>query len=788
MTKGVFRRIQHERAYWLTALPCAVLACVLSVHLLSLVLAVTNDRPSGVTHPDRLFKIERRTDLSPTGSLPFAILPDIAAVPGIHDATAFLHRMIATRGQTGLVRTSVAFVASNYCQVLGISPRTGRCDLSPGFALVRSGFAAATGASLGDSLSVNGRSFTIVGLLADNLLGVQTSRVDVYLPMTEVPAVLLAVPERARRSILISPSQRAVQVIARARSDVSTEALTAQLNEFYVAHEPPERAHLVASPLRWGSSSFQGLVREALGSALTVGVVVLLLAGLNLLYFHLVWTVDRRTEILQRLIVGATPWQVLRELAAEGASRGMIAAVATSGAAVWLGGIDLAPLYVRDTSLVDAVAARWTPVAALVFGVLVILLHVVLGSLPAIWTMSGTNASVMRGTPRLLHIQWLVGFQSCVVIALALLAAGGVKTTILTSSARTGFILDDVVITSIEPRQRGFTPEQTLNFFRRLHDNADAAFQGTFAIARNAPLSMSGWGHGMAPSQQSEFELIDYDVVSRNYFDVVGVPILHGGTFDDSDDGSQATIIINRALSKHWFGVRSPLGETVRVAGETRLRTVIGVVDNVLVTSRDPAAFAPMAYLPVSQAHPSMGTESQLLVRSKEPHSVIPTLTGILNSIEPDLISYDARTGKEQLSRRNWQAVSVSRITHTVGGFSVATGVLAVYLAIVYLAVAKQRELAIRTALGASPRALVAWGSRVLLKPLGVGLVGGMALGWACQLLIRSNISGFTSLSGSEYLLVASTAGVVLTLGILPNWMALTSRAEATILTSDRVA
>jgi predicted permease len=263
-----------------------------------------------------------------------------------------------------------------------------------------------------------------------------------------------------------------------------------------------------------------------------------------------------------------------------------------------------------------------------------------------------------------------------------------------------------------------------------------------------------------------------YNVVAGDYFRAAGIRLIAGRTFDASDrDGSRATIIVSRKLAREQFGTEADaIGREVNATFEMIRgrppRTIVGVVDDVKQISLDAEAGA-QVYVPVAQ-FPYPGLTFLVRVSGGEPTAALPLVRKTVREVHPSATINDVRTMgdvvAESLSRQRFQMT-------LIGTFAVLALVLAtvgLYGVLALIVGQRRREIGVRLALGASPRAVV----RMLLgegaRVAGVGVVIGLAGAFALTRVLRSLLYGISSTDLATFAAAAVFVGVV---ALAATWM-----------------
>jgi putative ABC transport system permease protein len=303
------------------------------------------------------------------------------------------------------------------------------------------------------------------------------------------------------------------------------------------------------------------------------------------------------------------------------------------------------------------------------------------------------------------------------------------------------------------------------------------------AVLERSGVSAAGWVATLPlrPSGSERFEAeapaglvesidADVNVASGDYFAAIGMTLLEGRTFDESDrPRSPPVVIVNDVLARRYFGDHA-LGEYLREPDGRRLR-IVGIVRSVRFRAFEPLP-GPTVYFPPLQRE---AVDMHLIVTTAGPvEPMLGALERRLRASTPGAQVRSLRTFVDHLA----QALNVDRVlTATVA----ACGLLALVLAAVGVhgvsADAVQRrtgEIGLRVALGAKPGAVVALIVRDALLLTGGGVLAGIGAALAIAAAGRTAVH---ALPWPDAITLAVVPGALLVVALgavaLPAWRAL---------------
>lgn len=571
-------------------------------------------------------------------------------------------------------------------------------------------FGGDPGVTDGGALELNGERHAIVGVVA---------MPSGYPDRGEVVAHLSFDAEQLVDGMR---GARYLDVVARVDPEIPVADAAAELDRFVATLGEVHAAHD-----GWGATAValsEELVepyRGVLGLLTVAGVLFLVLAVVNVAGLVAARTVEGRTDRAVRLALGASERRLLRAGIVESLLLGGVAAAAALALAAWMLGplVALAPAEVPRIDRVrlgSGLAATLVSVA-LAAGAGVGALGYVLSRgvrAPAIGRSPGRPRNGMAGRGA------LVTAQVALTTLLATAGVGVLGQMLRLQSVDVGFDPSGVVQTQvILSTIRYPSPEARLVYWRTVVERGEA--RGIeIAVGTNSPMTGMNmpWGFRVDPTDEQAFA--QYHPVSAAYFDVLGIALLEGRTFDGGDRaGSARVVVVNEALAGEFFPGESPVGRELLLLNEPT--EIVGVVASTRHRGPDedapPEIYAPIEHDPWPHA--------QVLVRGDT--STTGVLSELLDDIDPALgvpppAPY-ARYVAEWFASLRLQLVIVG----VLGVVGVLLATLGLYALVAYRVQARRREFGVRMALGATD-------ARMVVGVVGQGArlaAAGLALGFA---------------------------------------------------------
>jgi putative ABC transport system permease protein len=652
-------------------------------------------------------------------------------------------------------------VTPSYFPVLGITPVLGR-PLSPdsggtpevviGYGYWQRHFGGARSV-IGQLLTLDGHPRTIVGVMPVGLPGTA----ELWTRMTIQGAELvnrethyLHVYGRLKPGVTPEGGQRELETIARRLAQAFPKT-----NENWSVVTMPLLDQLV------------GEVRPALVMLLSAAACVLLIGAANLANLFLVRYLARQRELAVRTALGATRGQLVRELLTEAATLGV--AAGALGVGVAAAGVRilraLAPPALPRLSEIGvdgrlvAFCAFTSIATVLLFGVL-----------PA-WQASRSNlAEVMkeggRGTGSAQHHRLQDGLVVLqVAVALVLLTGAGLLVESFDHFRRMdpGFRPDGILTAQIDlPAERYPTPARQAAFIASAVEQL-AALPGVSTASASSDLPGLGGG-----SSKTRFAIVGDPaldashtpvavplIASAAYFHTMGITLLRGRALLPTDDSRSVKVaVVDELLAQRYFGDRNPLGRHLAFVDESDTAVIVGVVASVKQNGLDaedwPEIYLPIAQVPLTFADVAVRT-------SGDPEAQTAAVKHAIARLDRTVPVSDVQT----MSQRMTQSVGTARFSSFLASMfavvALVLGVVGIYSVLAYVVSQRQREIAVRIALGASRMQVMSGVIRRALVLTSVGIVLGTGMAWV---LTRALAGLFVGVSPHDPGIFAGAAAV----------------------------
>ncbi len=511
-----------------------------------------------------------------------------------------------------------------------------------------------------------------------------------------------------------------------------------------------------------------GEYRSSLTLLLGAVGVVLLIACVNLANLLAARGAARSREFAIRVAIGATRWQIVRQLLIESVLLAIVGGALGFCFAAW--GIDLlvalAPpdtLRFKETRL-DGTVLAFT-------ALLSILTSVLFGLWPAWHTSRADAQSALKAgahgasdsrAARRSRELLIIGEVALTLVLLSTTALV-LKSFIKTVSLPLGFDARGLFSAQIAlPSPAYDEPTRIVNFSSTLLEKL-RALPGveSAALAVNPPL-MTGWQSGFLPQgtpepPKGQLPSAELAVVLGDYFTVLKTPVLRGRAFGPQDTAkSQLVIVIDQLMADRYFPGTDPLGKTVRVQTEAKgpdQHTIIGVVPHLKVYGFGETNELPQAYFAQTQVPLS---PLVVLLRSALPkHSLENSVRQIVASIDPTQPIFDIEMMRDRVAE-TWSTPRLMTVLlMAFSALALTLALIGLYGVMAYNGLRRSREIGIRLALGARRHQISAMmlsqGMRLLL----IGLAIGLAAAFAFSGFLRSLLFEVSAVDFSTYFIVS---------------------------------
>ena len=485
---------------------------------------------------------------------------------------------------------------------------------------------------------------------------------------------------------------------------------------------------------------------------LTVGLV-LLIACANVANLVLVRASARTRELAVRSALGASRGRIIGQLLTEN----LLIALAAGGMGVGLAHLLLEALVsvTRGRQLIFTMAVIDERVLA--FTLIVSLsAPLVFGLLPALGAARSNLSDSLRDGGRAGGSRKGARTRSALVVsqvalALSLMIVSTVlaRSVIAMQGIELGIETDGVLSMVIELPNTRYEGDERVTFFEELEARVGALpVIQQVALAGSRPSTTLGGGTPFAIEGREEVRPEDLpaaytEVVSQHYFEVLGIPIIQGRTFDGRDRaGTSEVVVVSREAVGRFWPSEDVIGRRVRVGLDPTApwRQIVGVVENVAGGNDLENLNVPQIYMPFSQA-----ARSTMVLYARadgEQAALAGAIRREVWAIDPQQPIDDVRTLDDYLYDMNSFGFAMVSMFMTFAFFALAMAGMGIYGVMSFMVSQRTREIGLRMALGAERRSVL----RLVLgqggKLLAIGSVFGIGIAFLFSRLTANLVFG----------------------------------------------
>ncbi|HVF70377.1 MAG TPA: ABC transporter permease [Chthoniobacterales bacterium] len=709
------------------------------------------------------------------------------------DQTVFEHVAVSRResfNMSGLEgrapeQISGGLVTGNFFKVIGLTPQLGRvfteeedrvggpmvCVISD--KLWQRVFNRDPGI-LGKAVNFGNQPYTILGVMPPQMFSPRT--VDVWFPLTR---------RTDDQMWHARDNHPGLYGWGRLKDGVTAEQALAQMKEIAgrLAVQYPQSntgISVTVTPLLENQvGDYRGSLKLLLGAV----ALVLLIACANLANLLAARGAARAREFAVRAAVGASRWQIIRQLLIESFVLAIAGGLLGLCLAAW--GRDLlvalAPPGVPRFQNISL--NNWVLLFSLglSFGT-----SVLFGLWPA-WHTSradiqlalksggGHGSSEAPGARRSRDLLVIAE----VALTLVLLSTAGLVLKSFANARNLGLGFDPQLLLSA----RIDLPEPTYSDGKKLINFTEALLQKlsalpgvqNAAVASNPPL-MTGWQTSFLPEGMPEPEpgkapAVEMAIATEGYFQTIKTPLLRGRVFEATDTKeAPPVIIVDQLLADRYFPGQDAVGKHLKMntgeKGAAENRTIVGVVPHLKVYGFEETTVLPQAYLPMKQ-QPS--TALVVLLRtSLSPKSLEKPVREIVASLDPAQPAFDFKTMRERVEETWATPRLMSFLLVCFAVLALTLAIVGLYGVMAYNGLRRMREIGVRLALGAMPAQIRRMMLGQGLRLLGVGLVLGFAGSVALSRVIRSLLFG---VNANDPVIYATVTVVLIAASLVACWL-----------------
>jgi predicted permease len=744
-----------------------------------------------IAEPDKLLAIAPLNSRGLSRTTPMNAVAELRDGPLEHLCAYLGNISVPVLANNVPVETQTTFITSECLNAFGIAPILGRGITEAEAPVNGAGARVALishrlwtrtyhsdPAVLGQSMTINNVPVTIVGVLPSGFTGLEIdSGIDIFAPFD---AVLPAA--RGRR-------QLASYLLGRLKPGVTLEAATAQIEASWPAlleavlpanMAPTERTQLMDSRPRLisigtGTSRLRERYSQPMFLILGLTSLLLILACVNLGGLLLARLNARSSELAVRLALGGTRWRIAQQMLVESALLSM-AGAALALPIAYFTAITLAsfvpPVNVpyAFSFLPDARVFAATAAIAVTVGLLMSALPVWFASRRRTTSTIQWNRTIVGNTG------WfgrgLLAAQVALAIVMLVSASLLTRSLYLLNNGDLGIKTDNLLTVKMWPlpyntvygranREAYYPP--LAERVRALPGVTAVAFASAAPrVTTTGPGSPVAWKG--APYDNNVLAT-GFDSISPGYFDTMGIRLLAGRDLSWQDTITTTRVaVVSESLARALQPDGNVVGRTLMMRTlPTDLEfNIVGVVSD--ATHGDPRNVHSRAiYRPMLQTGVTNALNPNLIIETTDPQSAASGVRQLLAEYGRDY-AQEVISVNDLLARAPAMERMSATVAGAVGGIAVLLALIGVHGALAYSVARRTREIGVRMAVGASPRAAARSIIREGVLVCAIGVAAGLPLAAMTTRSLRSLLFG---ISETDVITFAAAAAAFLLLGAI---------------------
>jgi predicted permease len=245
-----------------------------------------------------------------------------------------------------------------------------------------------------------------------------------------------------------------------------------------------------------------------------------------------------------------------------------------------------------------------------------------------------------------------------------------------------------------------------------------------------------------APVDQNYSPDALFRVGSVNYLQTLGVKLLDGRLFAETDRNESApVVIVNETLAHHYWPKSSAIGHHIAFGPDHTPRTIVGVVADVHERGYE-LAMKPGVYVPITALDFDWGPDTLVIRTQGEPTALAPAVRRIVVSIDPDQPISELRTMDEIVDLNVADRQQQMTLLGAFAGLALVLASIGLYGVLSYAVTQRSREIGLRMALGASASSVIRMIVARGLALTGLGLAIGLVAAWIATRAMKNLLYG----------------------------------------------
>lgn len=756
----------------------AILLIALGVGATTAIFGIINAlllRPFAAPASERLVDVVDVSGGRQHVSFTYPVYEDMKTAGGMELAAWRSDRLNLRKDYVGPIAAVIA--SGNYFDVLHARPSRGRYftpadDRSNPYVVVLSheGWRRHFGEDpdlIGKAITLNGVAMTVIGITPPGFTGATVAVApDVWVPAGAAPLL------KNNPSLLTDRLRRSFSLLARLGAETELRSASAELTAGVnrVPYDPasPERSAIVLYPTTGIPVDQRATIVQFLSMLLAAAGLLLLIACVNVGGLLLARATTRQKEIAIRLAIGASRGRMVQQLLSESAMLFAVGGLAGILLSRWITDFLISlPLPVSGSIVLDApVDAR---VLVFAFGIS-LLASVAFGLVPAFGAVRGNAVAALKGlaSERRQSRARSVFIVCQFAMSLVLVISAGlfVSSVQRASTLDPGYEPDGLVVATFDFTVNGYTSERGMARLDRVRRELDARPDvAATALSHSIPLGRTNWSFGpLAVPGEPKPIRANMNWVDPQYFRTTETPIIRGRSFTEADSAaSEPAAIVSESTARRLWQSVDGIGRTITFDGKQLL--VVGIAGNVHDRTLGETTEL-YVYRPIAQTTP--GVVSLIVRARRDDGAILGALRQTVGTIDPAEPLVSATVLRDTISAVFAPQRVAAAITTACGIVGLLLSAVGLYGVVRFSVAQRQRELAIRIALGARAEQLVYLVLRRALALVAVGTVVGIL---AAAALGRVTATFLFGISATDPLVTAGAIALLAAVAVLASYL-----------------
>ncbi len=524
--------------------------------------------------------------------------------------------------------------------------------------------------------------------------------------------------------------------------------------------------------------------RVGMGLLMLAVGFVLLIACANVANLTLARAASRTKEMAVRLALGASRWNVVRQLLTESVILALAGGALGVLLAVW--GVDALK------SAVPADISSFIPgferlginpqVLAYTLGIS-LLCGILFGLVPAIQASKpDLNEALKEGSVKTTADAGRHRLRSSLVVAeialslLLLIGAGMImKSFLLLVKSSPGFKPDNILTMSLTlPSAKYREPKQRADFYQELERRV-RSLSGVESVGFISHLPLNGsnsssdfYVEGLPQPPPGEESSGRHRAITPDYFKTMGIALVNGRFFDQRDHANAPrVIIINETLAKRFWPGGDALGKRMRFTGpiaEDPWMEIVGVVNDVKHELDGP--MSPDYFLPIAQ---DPWSTMVLAARTQtDPLALAAPIRDEVKALDPDQPVFEVRTMEEVRDRSIGHYQVAGAMFSVFACFALLLAATGIYGVMAYAVSQRTHEIGVRIALGAQSRDVLRLVIGDGMRMTAIGMAIGLGGGYVVSRLMSGVLFG---VNGADWVMFIGVSALLAGVALLACWI-----------------